>query len=1095
MLQILLSTEPQALQQAVLERIRYHQIHQHPGQILIVPEQFSHEAERMLCEVGGDTISRYAEVLSFTRLAQRVFASYGGVSRPRMDKAGRLIAMARAVETVGSRLKLYGACGRKPEFLLRLLTLLDELKSARIDGGQLDHAARETGGQLAVKLEELALLQESLEAVCATIGQDANDQLMLLGQQLREHPYMEGRQIYLWGFSDLTAVELEILETVVEQADSVTVALLTDGSLAGPFSVATGTLLRLRQMAPDDCTVQALAADSPRPAPLRRLTGTLFGGAANTWEGAAGSLTLHHSGSIFDACMDVAGQIQSLAYQGWRYRDMAVCCTQMESYRPVLEDIFHRFHIPLYISGADAMESNPVVGMVKSALDAAANGMETEDVLRFLKSGLSTLTPEQCDQVETYARTWRIRGRKWASEWDMHPDGYGAKVTEETTVQLAVLNQIRAQGAGPLLTLQEGLRQSETTGAQVLALYDFLTAIDLSGTLERMQQTCRSRSELRQAQLYGQMYELVVEALEQLYQVLGDTVRAPEDFAQMVSTVLAQYDVGTIPSNMDSVACGAPPAMRYQRCRMLFLLGADDGAFPAYQPETSLLTETERKQLVDLGLPIMPGRSMQLDRELAVLYQVLAVPTERLYLSYTEEQPSYLFTRACRLFPENPVETDQAVPEILLYDASALGAAAASGRDPVLNQLAEAAGDETRSAAAAIRGKAQYDPGALDQKAVSRLYGKRVQLSASKIDQYAACRCAYFLRYGLQLKPQKEAVFDAPIYGTFVHDILERTATRVRQEGGFRAVREERLLEIARETIATYEDETLQRMLERSERLRYLFARNQDEVLEVVRDLGRELRVSQFEPVGFEIEFSARGDMGPVVVEGQKMGADLTGFVDRVDLYTKNGVSYLRIVDYKTGRKNFDYTDLLNGRGLQMLIYLFALAENGRSVYGDHLQPAGVLYFPARRPILPATERLTEGEMEKKRQTEQARQGLLLNDSTVLEAMEQFDAKPVYLPIQLDKDGNFKGDLADREELQLLRRHVQRTLEQMADGIGSGAVSPNPIYRGSEDTACAYCDYAQVCHRASGEVAARPMRKTDRKEFWQLLRKEAENHG
>ena len=1095
MLQLLISTEPRALRQAVLQRVRDNQERNCPGQILIVPEQFSHEAERMLCEIGGDTISRYAEVLSFTRLAHRVFAAYGGVNRPRMDKAGRLIAMARAVETVGSRLKLYGACGRKPEFLLRLLTLLDELKSARIGVEQLGESARQTGGQLAVKLEELALLQESLETVCASIGEDANDQLMLLDQQLQEHPYIAGREVFLWGFSDLTAIEMEILHTILEQADSVTVALLTDGTTAGPFSVATGTLLRLRQMAPEECRTVRLDGTDCRPAALCHLTDNLFGGAASPWESAVPALHLHSSGGVFEACMDVAGRVQDLARQGWRYRDMAICCTDMTAYRPVLEDVFDRFRIPLYVSGTDAMESNPVVGMVQSALDAAAGGMETEDVLQFLKSGLSTLTPEQCDQVETYARTWRIRGRKWDAEWDMHPEGYGAKMTEETEQQLNLLNEIRLRGAGPLLSLRDGLRQASNTAQQVTALYDFLTAIGLADTLEQMQQRCRSKAELRQAQLYGQMYELVVEALEQLYQVLGDTVRTPEDFAQMVSTVLAQYDVGTIPANMDSVACGAPPAMRYQRCRALFLLGADDGAFPSYQPETSLLTEQERKQLVDLGLPIMPGRSMQLDRELAVLYQALAAPAERLYLSYTAEQSSYLFLRISRLFPQNPVEQDEMVPRILLYDAEALGQAAASGRNEKLNGLIESAGTAVQEAAAAVREKAAYGPGSLEPQAVSRLYGKRLQLSASKIDQYAACRCAYFLRYGLQLKPQKEASFDAPIYGTFVHAILEQTAAQVRQEGGFRVVSEERLLEIAREKVAAYEDETLQRMLERSERLAYLFARNQQEVLDVVRDLGRELRVSQFEPVGFEIEFSALGPLGPITIEGHQMGADLSGFVDRVDLYTKNGVSYLRIVDYKTGKKSFDYTDLLNGRGLQMLIYLFALSDNGQSLYGENLQPAGVLYFPARRPILPATQRPDPEELERKRQTEQTRQGLLLNDSTVLEAMEQFVTKPVYLPIQLTKDGTIQGDLADREELQLLRRHVQRTLEQMADSIADGAVEPNPIVRGSEDTACAYCDYAAVCHRASGIVTARPMRKTDRKDFWKQLRMEAEDHG
>lgn len=1097
MLQILQSTDQRALRQEILRQICDNAENGVTGQIFVVPEQDSHEAERSLCQAGGDTISLSAEVLSFTRLADRVCANCGGVSRPVLDKGGRLIAMSLALEQVGSRLKLYGSGRKKPEFLLRLLSVLDELKSARVGGEQLQQAASRASGQLAVKLEELALIRESLDTVCAAVGQDANDRLELLSELLETYGYGRGRRIYVLGFSDFTAVEAAVLGTLLGQAEEVTVALLGDGTDRGPFAVAAGTVRQLKMLTATwqipVKRVQVEAGDGRDPA-LAYLTGHLFGGGIQPWTAPSKALELHRSAGIHGACLEVAGRIQHLAEAGWRYRDMCICCTDMELYRPVLEAVFARFSIPLYISGVDPLEGDPVTGMLCAALDAATGGMETEDVLRFLKSGLSRLEPELVDQLENYARTWRIRGRKWETSWDMHPDGYGLPIDEAVSARLDVLNDARARSIAPLAALRDGLRTAADTASQVEALYDFLETIELADTLENMQEACRSAAELRQAQAYGQIYDLMLQALEQLYRVLGETVREPEDFSALVAAVLSCYSVGTIPANLDSVTAGSPGAMRYDDARALFFLGAEDGSFPAYQPENSLLTELDRKQLLELGVSIAPGRSLQLDRELTVLYQALSVPREFLFVCYCGEQPSYLFSRMQALFPELPLGEDAALPEIYCYDAGALSEAAALG-DPTARQMLAAAGPELEAAACDIRRQASYRMGTLERQGVEGLYGKKLYLSASRIDQYAACRCAYFLRYGLRLKPQKEATFDAPVYGTFVHAILERTAAKVREEGGFHRVGEERLMEIAREMMDCYEDETLRRMLERSPRLRYLFHRNRQEVLDVVRELGRELRTSDFEPAGFEVEFSAAGQMAPVEIQGKTVEAELSGFVDRVDLYTSGGVTYVRVVDYKTGKKAFDYTDILNGMGLQMLIYLFALEEHGSEAFGKKLQPAGVLYFPARRPILPAAGRLTAEEADEKRRAEMTRQGILANDETVLRAMEHFDKKPVYMPFQLDASGQPRGDLADHGELRLLRDHVRRVLAQMADDMAGGTVEPNPILRGPEDGACTYCDFSQVCHRASGEVPGRPMRRTERKTFWSLLEKEADTNG
>lgn len=1098
MLQIFLCTDQLKLRQEILNRISNLAAEGVQGQLLLVPEQASHETERALCAAGGDGICLFAEVLSFSRLANRVSTAYGGVCRGAMDKGGRLMAMSLALESVASRLKLYGASRKKPEFLQRMLSMLDELKSACIDAQQLKKVSSEVEGQLAVKLEELSLILEGMETATAQMGQDPFDRMTQLREQLTEHAYAAGKRIWVLGFSDFTGQELGILQELLQQSGSVTVGLLNDGSDAGPFAMSADTLRRLKRLA-DHCgqsvEVQILPSGQEKEPELSYLEQHLFTGAVISWGGKSEAVTLHHSGDVGTACMDAADRIQTLARNGMRYRDMAICCTQLEQYRPALESILSRFSIPAYFSGVEPVSSNPIAGPILSALDAATGGMEPSDVLDFLKSVLSPVETDDCDRLELYVRTWNIRGDKWKQTWDMHPDGYGQPMDDDAVGRLSMINATRKKGVAPLLRLQEGLRSADTTGKQVLALYDFLEDIGLAEKLEAMYSRYQTQAQFQKAQAYGQMFETISGALEQMYLVLGNTVRSGEDFAGLIATLFSQYHVGTIPANLDSVTVGSPETLRFSQCKALFVLGAEDGLLPAYQTENSLLNPRERRTLLNLGLGIAPDQSSGVDRQLMCIYQVFTSASEQVYLNTATPSPSYLFQRLAALYPESPVKEDDAIPRILLSSPETLGdLLAASRSDPALEPLRKAVSQEVLEAANTLSNRADYHLGVLSVPQVRALYGSKLYLSASRIDQYAACRCAYFLNYGLRLKPQKAATFDAPIYGTFVHAVLEKTAKRVMEEGGFHAVSEERLVAIAQEIMDAYRDPTLEIMLQRSQRMAYLFSRNREEVLAVVKDLGNELRRSEFTPAGFEVEFSPTGQLPPVVVQGQDAVAEISGFVDRVDLYTHGDTTYARVVDYKTGKKAFDYTDLLNGMGMQMLIYLFALEEHGAKLFDQSIHPAGVLYMPARKPILPVTGKLSEEDAALKQQLEHVRKGLVLKSDLILEAMEHCDGSPVYLPYQKNRSGELVGDLADLEEMGLLKAHVRRELETMTDSIFKGEVEANPIVRGSENTACSYCVFASICHRASGELKMRPMRKTERGKFWDSLRKELEQH-
>lgn len=348
---------------------------------------------------------------------------------------------------------------------------------------------------------------------------------------------------------------------------------------------------------------------------------------------------------------------------------------------------------------------------------------------------------------------------------------------------------------------------------------------------------------------------------------------------------------------------------------------------------------------------------------------------------------------------------------------------------------------------------------------------------------------SYFLKYGLRARERKEASIDPAEFGTYVHAVLEKTAGYIRKRGGFHQVSLEETLEIAHQYSEAYAQERFSQI--DSQRLTYLFRRNVQELDMVVEELWLELKESEFEPVGFEVGFGKGEKMESIAIPNGSMNALLRGLVDRVDAWRRGGRTYFRVVDYKTGKKDFDYCDVFNGVGLQMLLYLFALREDGGSLLGENPVPAGVQYFPARAPYLPLEGRPQEDAAQKKRDKEWKRKGLLLEDVGVLRAMEPGESPNRSFTVK--KDGTLSGDLASAKQFEQLKDYIFELMAHMVQDISSGNIEPNPYTRGSSHNACDRCPYGTVCHQSQVE-GRRNYKAMTAQRFWEELERSL-NHG
>lgn len=363
-------------------------------------------------------------------------------------------------------------------------------------------------------------------------------------------------------------------------------------------------------------------------------------------------------------------------------------------------------------------------------------------------------------------------------------------------------------------------------------------------------------------------------------------------------------------------------------------------------------------------------------------------------------------------------------------------------------------------------------------------------MTASRLERLRSCHFAYFMEYGLRAKPREPASFDAPQIGTFLHFLLEHVTRDVLTLGGFSQVGEEELHALVRTYIDRYVEEELHNFQSRNARFRYLFARLRNTAYAVVDQVAEELRHSDFVPLAFELSFGENGALPSVVISEPDGVLRVGGKVDRVDGWIRDGKLYLRVVDYKSGKKAFDLAAVKMGLDIQMLLYLFALQKEGTSYFGREVEPAGVLYLPARDEILSTERNIPPEKLQLEREKQLRRSGLLLAEPAVLQAMEHESlTEPHYLPLRVGRDGQLSGSIASAAQLGKLGRYVDRLLHQIAEEIRQGNIDADPCCHSEEDSFCQYCDWAAACHFQDGRDSdrLRYILPVKAEEFWQTL--------
>lgn len=1037
--------------------------------ILLVPEQYSHAVERLLCAASA-SISRYAEVLSFRRLADRAFMRAGGLARRTVDPGGRILLMRRAVTQVKDQLTLFSTAALRPEFLASLLDLIEEMKTCRIEPERFLNAG---DGVLGQKLHDIALIAAAYDGAFQTGELDPADTLSLAAQAIAQSELFRGVRVWVDGYSGFTEQELEILRLIFAQSAGATVTLCLNDDPEGEngaFAKAWATYSRLARMAGESELIRLSPGARYQSEALSYLEQNLFVPGAEPHE-PGGAVELLRARDSYEECECAAAKIlEWVREDGLRFRDIVVTARSFEEYAPMLAAVFARFGVPFYENRSVPVLSQPPIAFTLCALRVIADHFRYDDMAAYLKTGLCGVRRRSLDRLEHYLYTWHIEGKLWANDEPFTANSSGREdaPNEREAEELLFLNRLRVRVREPLCRLRDAIRKEPTGRGFAAALFDFFEEVHLARRLEARSILLRRQGELARAEQYEALWQLLIGAIESIARVLPDDRFTIDEFARVFALMLSQYEVGTIPAAIDRVHTGGLERLGEASVRRVILLGAIDGQLPRNADAKGILSDAERERLDALGIALAVSPAQRLEEEFRLIYHALATPQEKLVVLVPQRtadgadaRESFLLPRLRALFPALSVQRAEAAATAAV--APCFDLAAARGDDPwrasARAYFADNAAYAPRLALAAQNSRLARGP-LRDRENIDALFGKTIRLSASRCDSFSSCRYQYFLKYGLKLAPQRRAGFDAPTVGTFLHAVLEQTLREVKARGGHHAVETETVLALADRAMERFIAERLGGFSQRTARFRAQFLRLRRMVHAVVQNVHEELCTSRFEPLDFELHFADHaGDLPALTVQGEEFTLKLEGYVDRVDGAEEDGVLYLRVVDYKTGGKEFRLEDALNGLNMQMLLYLFTLCGAGAARYGKAPEAAGVLYLPARDPVLSGAGGETAEEILHARDAAQVRRGLLL-DRAELYAGERF------LPIRLKKDGEFdaKSAVASREEFLKIERRMQNILCEIGEQLHGGVIDANPYYRNASESACDYCDMRAACH-------------------------------
>lgn len=1082
-----------------------------PGRnfLIIVPDQFTMQTQKDLVMRSDRDGILNIDVLSFGRLSHRILEEVGTKEMPVLDDTGKSLVLQKVAADLKEQLPAMGSLLHKQGYIHEVKSAISEFMQYGISTQDMDKliTSAQKRGALAMKLKDLKTLYRGFQDYIRDHFITTEETLDVLRRSLSKSKILKGSVVVFDGFTGFTPIQNRLIQELMRVCAE-TIVTVTIGVGEDPykmdgeqklFHLSKKTVADLEKLAAEaevergeDLFVKGGPNRFAKAPALHYLEQNLFRYQYEPYAGEQQEIHMFEALSPREEVHQTALYIRHLIReQGMTYRDIAVVIGDLEGYASYVETEFGQLEIPCFLDRTRGIVLNPMIEYIKSALQLYIKDFSYDTVFHFLRSGMADISREEIDELENYvirtgARGYRTYSRLFTRRTEeMQGNAEGSEQAEEKTMER--LNRIRQQFMDAVEILHMG--SQEKAGDYVSHLYDFLEQNQVQQKLLNYQQQFEKEGDLSRAREYAQIYRLVMDLLDQVYELLGEEEISRQEFADILEAGFGEITVGTIPQNVDRIVVGDMERTRLKQVKVLFFLGVNDGNIPKNASKGGIISDMDREFLIESGTEMAPSPRQQMYIQRLYLYLNMTKPSEQLYLSYAKVnsegkgiRPSYLIDTVRKLFPAMSVEYPQNRSRLEQIEGRQEGARylAEELREYVEGTLpeeerqdfylmyrayeADAVGRDLLTRAAFRR----YRESGLSRIVARALYGQQLENSVSRLETYAACACRHFLQYGLSLQEREEFGFEASDMGTVYHAVLENFAGKLAESNlTWWDFTENFAAKAVKESVEAYAATYGETVLYSSARNEYAITRMSRILTRTVLTLQKHLKQGSFQPDDYELSFRFAEDLDSIHVdlsEDEKM--HLQGRIDRIDVSEDAEHVYVKVIDYKSGNRKFDLAALYYGLQLQLVVYMNAAMEMESRKHPDkEIVPAALLYYHIDDPTIETPVELTDEQINEQILAKLRMNGVVNSDPEVVERLDRYmQDKSVVIPVEKKKDGSFsaRSGVLSREEMQLISSYVDAKIRSIGREILDGKIAANPYEKGNEE-ACTYCAYKKVC--------------------------------
>ena len=1082
-----------------------------PGRnfLIIVPDQFTMQTQKDLVMRSDRDGILNIDVLSFGRLSHRILEEVGTKEMPVLDDTGKSLVLQKVAADLKEQLPAMGSLLHKQGYIHEVKSAISEFMQYGISTQDMDKliTSAQKRGALAMKLKDLKTLYRGFQDYIRDHFITTEETLDVLRRSLSKSKILKGSVVVFDGFTGFTPIQNRLIQELMRVCAE-TIVTVTIGVGEDPykmdgeqklFNLSKKTVADLEKLAAEaevergeDLFVKGGPNRFAKAPALHYLEQNLFRYQYEPYAGEQQEIHMFEALSPREEVHQTALYIRHLIReQGMTYRDIAVVIGDLEGYASYVETEFGQLEIPCFLDRTRGIVLNPMIEYIKSALQLYIKDFSYDTVFHFLRSGMADISREEIDELENYvirtgARGYRTYSRLFTRRTEeMQGNAEGSEQAEEKTMER--LNRIRQQFMDAVEILHMG--SQEKAGDYVSHLYDFLEQNQVQQKLLNYQQQFEKEGDLSRAREYAQIYRLVMDLLDQVYELLGEEEISRQEFADILEAGFGEITVGTIPQNVDRIVVGDMERTRLKQVKVLFFLGVNDGNIPKNASKGGIISDMDREFLIESGTEMAPSPRQQMYIQRLYLYLNMTKPSEQLYLSYAKVnsegkgiRPSYLIDTVRKLFPAMSVEYPQNRSRLEQIEGRQEGARYLAeelreygeGTLPEEERQdfylmyrayeADAAGRDLLTRAAFRR----YRESGLSRIVARALYGQQLENSVSRLETYAACACRHFLQYGLSLQEREEFGFEASDMGTVYHAVLENFAGKLAESNlTWWDFTEDFAAKAVKESVEAYAATYGETVLYSSARNEYAITRMSRILTRTVLTLQKHLKQGSFQPDDYELSFRFAEDLDSIHVdlsEDEKM--HLQGRIDRIDVSEDAEHVYVKVIDYKSGNRKFDLAALYYGLQLQLVVYMNAAMEMESRKHPDkEIVPAALLYYHIDDPTIETPVELTDEQINEQILAKLRMNGVVNSDPEVVERLDRYmQDKSVVIPVEKKKDGSFsaRSSVLSREEMQLISSYVDAKIRSIGREILDGKIAANPYEKGNEE-ACTYCAYKKVC--------------------------------